>query len=126
MSREGREFNPADTILGTLSVSNSLNETPAALDAAAWRPPAATPRSACNGMRRWSVQARLRGPGWACPTMRRLCRRYIDVTAGNSANTSLRLSGISYVVAVPEPASVLMLLAGLGAIIAVTRRRERC
>jgi hypothetical protein len=53
--------------------------------------------------------------------------RWIDATSVNSPGTSLRVSGLSQVIPVPEPASAWMLVAGLGVLggVAARRRRQR-
>lgn len=122
--REGRDFNAADTILSRFPVSNNLNEAPTPLDAACI---AAAGCDATVGMQ-WN--APLVGPGQTfvvkaalSDDAQTLSARWIDVTAVNSADTALRLSGV--VAVVPEPASALMLLAGLGLLGGLARRQVR-
>lgn len=123
--REGRAFSNVDTILSRFQSNQNLAEGLAAHDAPCL---AASGCDATIGMQ-WN--AATLGPGETFRVVlglsddgQHLSSRWIDATSVVSpGDTALRLSGVSSIVAVPEPASGWMLAAGLAVLGAAARRR---
>lgn len=112
--REGRAFNAVASIKTGIALNNNLSEGGSPLDAACSAAPG------CDATIGLQWNAPLLGPGETFRVQlglsdngQRLSTRWIDATAVNSPDTMLTLSGMSSVVAVPEPGSYALMLAGL-------------
>lgn len=119
--REGRAFNPVDTILDHITLTGNLSE---GYDAACLGSPG------CDATAGLQWNAALLGPGETFSIVvglsdngQHLSSRWVDVTAVNTANTVLTLSGIANIIPVAEPGSGWMLAAGLAALGVAIRRR---
>lgn len=127
--REVREFsfNPNTTIVGRFLVNNNLSEGVAAIDAGCMG------AAGCDATAGLQWNAANLGPGQTFRVLvgmsddgQSLSKRWIDAKAVDSPNTSLRISGLSSIIPVPEPATYAMLLAGLAVVGAIgTRQRRR-
>ncbi|MCC6710724.1 MAG: hypothetical protein IT492_24440 [Gammaproteobacteria bacterium] len=121
--REAREFtNPAATLLASYQVNGNLTEgTDACLLGAGcdatvglqWNAATLGPHES------FLVRIGLSDDG------QHLSSRFIDVTAVDAANTTLTLSGVSSVSAVPVPLSGVLLGSGFAGVLASARRRRR-
>ncbi len=125
VAREGRAFvNPADSILSNARSNNKLTE---GYDANC------LVSAGCDATVGLQWNAATLGPGESffirvglSDDGQQLSSRWIDATSvASPADTKLRLSGVSSITAVPEPATVWMLLAGLYGLGAAARYRAR-
>ncbi len=123
--REGRAFNPAVNILGEFGINNNLSEGLTPLDAAC------TGLPGCDATVGLQWNAATLGPGETFQVRlglsdngQSLSSRWIDASSINNPGTVLTMSGVSAVIAVPEPATTALMLAGLGAIGLLASRRR--
>lgn len=125
--REGRAFtaNPFDTIGNRFVVNKTLTEGALPLDAAC------TAAAGCDATVGLQWNAALLGPGETFHLRLGLsdngqvvagAGRWIDAASVVSANTTLRISGLSEVTAVPEPSAAWLWMAGLAAMGRLTGR----
>ncbi|MEO5735032.1 MAG: PEP-CTERM sorting domain-containing protein [Rubrivivax sp.] len=117
---------PFETIPSRFRLNNTLTEGANPVDAAC---AAASGCDATVGMQ-WN--APLLGPGESflvrvglSDNGQSLSSRRIVADALNSPATTLTLSGLSQVIPVPEPSTLAMLLAGVGVLAHLSRRRRR-
>ena len=120
--REGREFvDPSDTLMSKFQVNSNLTEafdfclSNAGCDATVglqWNAAVLGPQESLL------VRIGLSDDG------QHLSSRFLDIIAVNTANTTLTLSGVSSITAVPVPLSGLLFGAGLVALGAGVRRRR--
>jgi len=124
--REGRAFvDPVSGILPGIGLNNNLSEGPPAIDAACTAAPG------CDATVGLQWNAPLLAPGEIFRVRlglsddgQALSGRFLQATAVSDPGSVLTLSGISAIAPVPEPGAVWMLLAGLGALGALARRRQ--
>lgn len=122
-SREAREFSdPSATLLSKFQLNGALTEatdgclTGAGCDATVglqWNAAELKPNET------WLVSIGLSDDG------QHLSSRFIDVIAVNAADTTLTLSGVASITAVPVPFSGLLFGSGLMALAAGMRRRRK-
>lgn len=126
--REVRAFtvDPFSTITARFRATGQLDEGSAAIDASCG--------AGCDAVVGLQWDTPTLGPGETFHLVvglsdngQAVSTRWIDATSVNSPGTSLRVSGLSQVIPVPEPASAWMLVAGLGVLggVAARRRRQR-
>jgi hypothetical protein len=121
--REAREFiDPSTTLLSSFQVNGNLTEgTTACLSGAGcdatlglqWNAPLLGPKET------WLVSIGLSDDG------QHLSTRFLDVLAVNTPNTTLTLSGVASITAVPLPFSALLFGSGLMALGASARQRRK-
>lgn len=122
--REGRAF-PATNILGEFGINNNLSEGLTPLDAAC------TSLPGCDATVGLQWNAATLGPGETFQVRlglsddgQSLSSRWLDISSVNNPGTVLTVSGVSSVIAVPEPATTALMLAGLGAVGLLAGRRR--
>lgn len=110
--REGRGFDPVAKIKAGIALNGNLTEGASALDAAC------TGLNSCDATVGLQWNAPLLGPGETFQVRlglsddgQHLSTRWIAVTAANGPVNVLTLSGMSAVVAVPEPGTYALMLA---------------
>lgn len=123
--REVREFtdDPFSTVTARFRGTGQLVEGSSALDAAC--------TVGCDAVIGLQWDAPTLGPGATFRVVvglsdseQSLSKRWIDATAVNSPGTMLRVSGMSQIIPVPEPASAWMLVAGLAVLGGVAARHR--
>ena len=124
--REGRAFvSPADTLLSRFQLTRNLDEGPPAHD------PGCLALAGCDATVGLQWNAAQLGPGETFRVMfglsddgQHLSSRWVDATSvASPADTALRISGLSAVIAVPEPGAAGTLAGELVLVGAVMRRR---
>lgn len=126
--REGRVFvSPADTIVSRFQLNRNLDEGPPAHDPGCLAP------AGCDATVGLQWNAAQLGPGEIFRVKfglsddgQHLSSRWIDASSvASPADTALRISGLSAIIAVPEPGAAWMLAGGLVLLGAVMRRRPQ-
>lgn len=119
--RAGLDFASAPSIINGFTANNNLTE---GYDAGCLA------KAGCDATVGMQWNAASIGPGETFRVLvglsdndQHLSARWIDATATNTADTSLRLSGVSSIIPVPEPASGWMLVAGLAVLGWAARQR---
>ena len=128
LRREGRAFiSPADTILSRFQLTRNLDEGPPA------HSPGCLAAAGCDATVGLQWNAAQLGPGETFRVTfglsddgQHLSSRWVDATSvASPADTALRISGLSAIIAVPEPGAAWMLAGGLVLVGAALRRRQQ-